>query len=146
MQSSALIKGSSNKRERVMKLVFSLLGDVIGVCLFLYRWSCTGSEIREGRKMFIHYREVETKVTASVLPKTGAKWFHIFSCILLSCHLIFYCVFFTHNVTVLENKETEPPKNSDKNSYSIMAPDLLQISSTAIHSGKGNKITGFKLK
>ncbi|TKY56113.1 receptor protein kinase [Spatholobus suberectus] len=74
--SSAVTKGSSSNRGKVMKLVFTLLGAVIGVVLasvlmVVYRkWD-------ERRKQNAHHREIENNVRASVLPNTGAKWFHI---------------------------------------------------------------------
>ncbi|CAJ1971918.1 unnamed protein product [Sphenostylis stenocarpa] len=74
--SNAVIRGSSNKRGKVIKLVFSLLAAVIGVVLafvlmVVYRkWN-------KRRKENVHHREIENEVRASVLPITGAKWFHI---------------------------------------------------------------------
>ena len=68
-------KGSSN-REQVLKLVFGILGAVVGVVLavvliVLYRrWD-------RRRRENIHHRTIENSVRASVLPNTGAKWFHI---------------------------------------------------------------------
>ncbi|KAK7301423.1 hypothetical protein RJT34_12287 [Clitoria ternatea] len=66
-------KGSSN---RVLKLVFGLLGAVGGVLLgfvliVMYRkWD-------KRRRENIYHRRVENSVRDSVLPNTGAKWFHI---------------------------------------------------------------------
>ncbi|RDX74682.1 putative receptor-like protein kinase, partial [Mucuna pruriens] len=74
--SSAVTKGSSNNRGKVMKLVFSLLGAVFGIVLVfvlmvVYRkWD-------KRRKERVHHREIENEVRASVLPNAGAKWFHI---------------------------------------------------------------------
>ncbi|TKY56110.1 receptor protein kinase [Spatholobus suberectus] len=68
-------KGSSN-REQVLKLVFGLLGAVVGVVLafvliVMYRkWD-------KRRKEDMYHRSVENGVRNSVLPNTGAKWFHI---------------------------------------------------------------------
>ncbi|XP_027333172.1 probable receptor-like protein kinase At1g11050 [Abrus precatorius] len=68
-------KGSSN-RKHVLKLVFALLGAVIGVLLAIvlivvYRkWDMR-------RKENIYHRSIENSVRDSVLPNTGAKWFHI---------------------------------------------------------------------
>ncbi|XP_061372190.1 probable receptor-like protein kinase At1g11050 [Gastrolobium bilobum] len=69
------IKGSSH-REEVLKLVFGLLGALIGVVLafvliIMYRkWD-------RRRKENIYHRSIENSVRTSVLPNTGAKWFHI---------------------------------------------------------------------
>ncbi|KAK7320976.1 hypothetical protein VNO77_30989 [Canavalia gladiata] len=68
-------KESSNRKE-VLKLVFGLLGAVIGVLLafvliVMYRkWD-------KRRKENIFHRAIENSVRDSVLPNTGAKWFHI---------------------------------------------------------------------
>lgn len=73
--SSAAHKGGSN-RERMLKLGFGLLGALIGVLLafvmmIMYRkWD-------RRRREYIHHREVVSSVRASVLPYTGAKWFHL---------------------------------------------------------------------
>ncbi|XP_020202424.1 probable receptor-like protein kinase At1g11050 [Cajanus cajan] len=74
--SSGVAKGSSSKRGKVMKLVFLFLGVGVGVVLafvmiVVYRkW---GKRRRES----VYHREVENKVRASVLPNTGARWFHV---------------------------------------------------------------------
>ncbi|KAJ1378073.1 Serine/threonine-protein kinase, active site [Sesbania bispinosa] len=68
-------KGSSN-REQVLKIVFGLLGALIGVLLafaliIMYRkWD-------KRRKEDLYHRNVENSVRESVLPNAGAKWFHI---------------------------------------------------------------------
>lgn len=73
--SSAGRKGSSD-RERTLKLSFGLLGAVIGILLafvliIIYRkWD-------RRRRENIYHREVVSSVRASVLPYTGAKWFHL---------------------------------------------------------------------
>ena len=73
--SRAATKGSSNK-DGVLKLVFGLLGAVIGVVLavsliIMYRkWD-------RKRKENLHHRQVVSSVRASVLPNPGAKWFHL---------------------------------------------------------------------
>ncbi|RDX57819.1 putative receptor-like protein kinase, partial [Mucuna pruriens] len=70
-----LSKGSSN-RKQVLRLVVGLLGGVIGVMLafvliVMYRkWD-------KRRKEDKYHRSVENGVRNSVLPNTGAKWFHI---------------------------------------------------------------------
>ena len=69
------VKGSSN-RGLVLKLVIGLLGAFVGVLLafvliVVYRkWD-------KRRKEDMHHREIESGVRNSVLPNTGAKWFHI---------------------------------------------------------------------
>jgi len=69
------VKGSSNKKE-VLKIVFGLVGAVTGVVLgfvliVIYRkWDKRRKEDR-------YHRSVENGVRNSVLPNTGAKWFHI---------------------------------------------------------------------
>ncbi|KAK7320977.1 hypothetical protein VNO77_30990 [Canavalia gladiata] len=69
-------KGSSSEREKVLKLVFTLLGAVIGVLLafvmiIAYRkWD-------KRRKESVYHRQIENNVKATVLPNTGAKWFRI---------------------------------------------------------------------
>ncbi|KAJ1397078.1 Serine-threonine/tyrosine-protein kinase, catalytic domain [Sesbania bispinosa] len=68
-------KGSSN-RAQVLKIVFGLLGALIGVLLafaliIMYRkWD-------KKRKEDLYHRNVENSVRESVLPNAGAKWFHI---------------------------------------------------------------------
>lgn len=68
-------KAKSNK-EQVLKLVFGLLGALVGVVLafvliIMYRkWD-------KRRRENIYHRSIESSVRASVLPNTGAKWFHI---------------------------------------------------------------------
>ncbi|GAU34601.1 hypothetical protein TSUD_15160 [Trifolium subterraneum] len=68
-------KGSSNNRK-ILKLVFGLLGAVVGVILafvliVMYRkWN-------KMRRENLYHRSVENSVRDSVLPNTGAKWFHI---------------------------------------------------------------------
>ncbi|KAK7301419.1 hypothetical protein RJT34_12283 [Clitoria ternatea] len=72
--SSVETKGSSN--EKVLKLVFALLGAVVGVVLgfvliIMYKkWD-------KRRKENVYHMAIENKVKASVLRNTGAKWFHI---------------------------------------------------------------------
>ncbi|TKY56111.1 receptor protein kinase [Spatholobus suberectus] len=73
---SAVTKGSSNNRGKVMKLVFSLSGVVIGVVL-AFVLVVMSRKWDKRRKENVHHREVENEVRASVLPNTGAKWFHI---------------------------------------------------------------------
>ncbi|KAK7385146.1 hypothetical protein VNO78_30858 [Psophocarpus tetragonolobus] len=74
--SSAVTKGSSSRRGKVIKLVFTILGVVIGLGLafvlmvMFKKWD-------KKRKQRVHHREVENEVMVSVLPNTGAKWFHI---------------------------------------------------------------------
>ncbi|XP_027333089.1 probable receptor-like protein kinase At1g11050 [Abrus precatorius] len=75
--SSTVTKVSSNNRKKVLKLVFALLGALIGVIMIasviivLYRK-------RDKRRMEkIYHREIEDNVKAGILPNTGAKWFHI---------------------------------------------------------------------
>ncbi|ESW33460.1 hypothetical protein PHAVU_001G071300 [Phaseolus vulgaris] len=74
--SNVVTRGSSNKRRKVIMLVFTLLGVVISVVLafalmVVYRkWD-------KRRKENVHRREVENEVRAGVLPGTGAKWLHI---------------------------------------------------------------------
>ncbi|RZB69044.1 probable receptor-like protein kinase At1g11050 [Glycine soja] len=75
--SSAEIRGSSNKRGKVMKLVFSLFGAVIGVLLAFALMVVMYRKWEKRRKENVHHREVENEVKACVLPNTGAKWFHI---------------------------------------------------------------------
>ncbi|KAK7385144.1 hypothetical protein VNO78_30856 [Psophocarpus tetragonolobus] len=71
-----LSKKKSSNREQVLKLVFGLLGAFIGVLLafvliVIYRkWD-------KRRKEDMYHRSVENGVRNSVLPNTGAKWFHI---------------------------------------------------------------------
>ncbi|KAK7320978.1 hypothetical protein VNO77_30991 [Canavalia gladiata] len=67
---------SSRDKEKVLKLVFTVLGAVIGVLLafvmiIAYRkWD-------KRRKESVYHRQIENNVKATVLPNTGAKWFHI---------------------------------------------------------------------
>lgn len=69
-------RGSSKNREQVLKLVFGLLGALVGVLLafvliVLYRkWD-------RKRREDIFHRSIENSVRNSVLPNAGAKWFHI---------------------------------------------------------------------
>ncbi|XP_013466448.2 probable receptor-like protein kinase At1g11050 [Medicago truncatula] len=68
-------KGSSNN-GKILKLVFGLIGALVGVVLafvliIMYRkWD-------KMRKENIYHRSIENSVRDSVLPNTGAKWFHI---------------------------------------------------------------------
>jgi len=68
-------KGSSNN-AKILKLVFGLIGALVGVVLafvliIMYRkWD-------KMRKENIYHRSIENSVRDSVLPNTGAKWFHI---------------------------------------------------------------------
>jgi serine/threonine protein kinase len=68
-------KGSSNN-GKILKLVFGFLGAVVGVILafvliVMYRkWN-------KMRRENLYHRSVENSVRDSVLPNTGAKWFHI---------------------------------------------------------------------
>lgn len=69
-------KGSSSNKDQVLKLVFGLLGALIGVLLaffliIMYRkWD-------KKRKENNFHRSIENSVREAVLPNTGAKWFHI---------------------------------------------------------------------
>lgn len=73
--SSDAIKKSS-KKERALKLVFGLLGALVGVILafvliIVYRkWD-------RKRREYIHHKRVVSSVRSTVLPYTGAKWFHL---------------------------------------------------------------------
>ncbi|MED6170975.1 hypothetical protein PIB30_036333 [Stylosanthes scabra] len=68
-------KGSWNK-EKVLRLVFGILGALGGVILalvliVLYRkWD-------RRRRENLYHRSIENSVRDSVLPNAGAKWFHI---------------------------------------------------------------------
>ncbi|KAJ1378070.1 Serine/threonine-protein kinase, active site [Sesbania bispinosa] len=77
LSSAAASKGSSNREQGLtLKLVFALLGAVIGVLLafvlvIMYRkWD-------KRRKEDLYHRNIENNVKDSVLPNAGAKWFHI---------------------------------------------------------------------
>ncbi|CAL5206614.1 unnamed protein product [Lathyrus oleraceus] len=70
-------KGSSESNNgKILKLVFGLLGAIVGVVLafvliIMYKkWD-------KMRRENLYHRSVENSVRDSVLPNTGAKWFHI---------------------------------------------------------------------
>ncbi|XP_027332973.1 probable receptor-like protein kinase At1g11050 [Abrus precatorius] len=74
--SSAETKGSSDNKEKVLKLGFASLGAVICVLLvFVGIIVCRKWDKR--RKESVYHREIENNVRASVLPNTGVKWFDI---------------------------------------------------------------------
>ncbi|XP_027368329.1 probable receptor-like protein kinase At1g11050 [Abrus precatorius] len=74
--SSGATKESSNNREKVLKLVFTLLGVVIGVLLAFVGIIVYKKWDKRSRER-VYHREIENNVRASVLPNTGVKWFHI---------------------------------------------------------------------
>lgn len=70
-------KGSSESNNgKILKLVFGLLGAIVGVVLafvliIMYKkWD-------KMRRENLYHRSVENSVRDSVFPNTGAKWFHI---------------------------------------------------------------------
>ncbi|KAL5148577.1 putative receptor-like protein kinase [Glycine soja] len=71
-------KGSSKKRRKVVKLVFAVLGGMVGVVViaFVVMVVCRKWDRRRKERVYYH-REIENGVRNSVLPNTGAKWFHI---------------------------------------------------------------------
>ncbi|WVY91503.1 hypothetical protein V8G54_037017 [Vigna mungo] len=76
--SSAVTRGTSNKRRKKIKLVITLLGGVVGVVfVFALALMVVYRKWDKRRKKNVHRREVENEVSAGVLPRTGAKWFHI---------------------------------------------------------------------
>ncbi|KAK7320979.1 hypothetical protein VNO77_30992 [Canavalia gladiata] len=74
--SSDATNGSSN-REKVVKLVFSLLGALIGVLLLALVMIVMYRKWDKRRKENIYHRSIENSVRVNVLPNTGAKWFPI---------------------------------------------------------------------
>ncbi|KAG5129127.1 hypothetical protein JHK84_035524 [Glycine max] len=71
-------KGSSKKRRKVVKLVFAVLGGMVGVVVIAFVVMVVYRKWDRRRKERVYYhREIENGVRNSVLPNTGAKWFHI---------------------------------------------------------------------
>ncbi|CAJ1971919.1 unnamed protein product [Sphenostylis stenocarpa] len=75
--SSEVAKGSSNKRRKVMKVVFALLGAIVGVVIVFVLMVVMYRNWDKRRKENVYHREIENGVRNSVLTNTGAKWFHI---------------------------------------------------------------------
>ncbi|XP_020202423.1 probable receptor-like protein kinase At1g11050 [Cajanus cajan] len=77
--SSGITKGSSNKRAKVMKLVFSLLGAVVGVVIAFVLMVMYRKWDKRKKEKVHHHRQVENEARASVLllSNTDAKWFDI---------------------------------------------------------------------
>ncbi|KAL2317834.1 hypothetical protein Fmac_031710 [Flemingia macrophylla] len=71
-------KGSPKNRGKVVKVVFTLLGAVVGVVIIASVVAViTYRKWDKRRKENFYHREIENGVRSSVLSNTGAKWFHV---------------------------------------------------------------------
>ncbi|XP_027939886.1 probable receptor-like protein kinase At1g11050 [Vigna unguiculata] len=77
LSSEVMAKGSSNKRGKVLKVVFTLLGAAVGVIIVFVVVVVMYRKWERRRKENVYHREIENGVRNSVLTNTGAKWFHI---------------------------------------------------------------------
>ncbi|KOM48516.1 hypothetical protein LR48_Vigan07g222000 [Vigna angularis] len=75
--SNAVTRGLANKRRKKIKLVIMLLGGVGVVFALALALMVVYRKWDKRRKKNVQCREVENEVSAGVLPRTGAKWFHI---------------------------------------------------------------------
>ncbi|XP_014504308.2 probable receptor-like protein kinase At1g11050 [Vigna radiata var. radiata] len=75
--SSEVAKGSSKKRGKVLEVVFTLLGAVVGVIIVFVLMVVMYRKWEKRRKENVYHREIENGIRNSVLTNTGAKWFHI---------------------------------------------------------------------
>ncbi|KAG2389892.1 receptor-like protein [Vigna angularis] len=70
--SSEVAKGSSNKRGKVLKVVFTLLGAVVGVIILFVLMVVMYRKWEKRRKENVYHREIENGIRNSVLTNTDA--------------------------------------------------------------------------